>query len=90
MATPDRYTCEEMFRVLDDYLDRELGEAERTLVSEHLATCVVCAAEYRFEESVLTHLKAKIRRLAMPEDLMRRISRAIEQTRPTGTDDSKS
>jgi anti-sigma factor (TIGR02949 family) len=89
MPTPDRYTCEEMFRLLDDYVDRELGEAERARVGEHLATCVVCAAEYRFEESVLKHLKAKIRRIAVPEDLMRRISRALEGTRPTGTDDSK-
>jgi anti-sigma factor (TIGR02949 family) len=87
MATPDRYTCEEVFRFLDDYLDRELGEAEQALVRAHLEICVVCANEYRFEASVLQHLKANLRRIAVPHDLMQRISRAIQATPPTGADD---
>lgn len=87
MATPDRYTCEEVFRLLDDYLDRELDEVDQALVRAHLETCVVCANEYRFEASVVNQLKAKFRRIAVPEDLMRRISRAIHAAPPTGPDD---
>ena len=74
---PDRYTCEEMFRKLDDYLDRELCSDEVGLVRRHLETCATCASEYRFEESVLAQLRDKLRRIAVPPDLLERISRRI-------------
>ena len=76
--TPDRFTCEEVFRKLDDFIDRELDPAEQGVVSAHLATCAVCAAEHKFEASVLQQLKSKMRRLVLPQDLFQRISNAIE------------
>lgn len=83
---PDRYTCEEIFRRLDDYLDRELNAEEQELVRKHLDTCAVCAMEYRFESSTLRQLKDKIRRITVPSDLFKRISRALEAEPPgTGT-----
>jgi len=77
MSLPDRFTCEEMFRRLDDYMDRELSPEEAALVREHLETCAVCAAEYRFESSMLTSVREKLRRIAAPPDLLRRISARI-------------
>lgn len=74
---PDRYTCEDLFRKLDDYLDRELSAEEARLVREHLETCAQCTAEYRFEESVLTNLKTKLARISAPPDLMDRIRRHL-------------
>ena len=53
MALVDRYTCEDAFRRLDDYLDRELTDREIAKIEEHLRYCAVCASEYRFEASVL-------------------------------------
>ena len=53
MTHLSRYTCEEAFRRLDDYLDRELSAEEMTLVREHLEICAGCAREFNFEESVL-------------------------------------
>jgi len=75
--SPDRLTCEDLFRKLDDYLDRELSEREARLVREHLETCAQCAAEYAFEQSVLTNLKTKIARIHAPGDLMEKIRRKL-------------
>lgn len=79
MANLDRYTCEETFRRLDDYLDRELTAREMQLVREHLEICAVCASEYSFEESVLRQVRAKLQRIAAPPDLLAKITRAIRQ-----------
>lgn len=77
MHPPDRFTCEEVFARLDDYLDRELTPDEARLVREHLDTCAACASEHRFEATVLDGVREKLRRLAIPSDLMARISARI-------------
>jgi len=74
MHPPDRFTCEEVFARLDDYLDRELGQEEIRLVREHLETCAACASEYKFEAGVLDGVREKLRRLAVPDGLMGRIT----------------
>lgn len=74
---PSRLTCEELFRRLDDYLDREVTDEDAQRVREHLEICAVCAAEYRFETSVLRNVREKLRRIAAPSDLMAKISRSI-------------
>lgn len=68
--TLDRFTCEEVFQRINDYLDRELSAAEMALVREHLDTCVVCAGEYAFEGRVLDDLKAKLRRIDLPASVL--------------------
>jgi len=77
MSRPDRLTCEEMFRRLDDYMDRELSEEEAALVREHLETCAVCAAEYTFEASMLNSVREKLRHISAPRDLLGRIAARI-------------
>jgi anti-sigma factor (TIGR02949 family) len=79
MAQIDRYTCEETFRRLDDYLDRELTSHEVQLVEEHLEVCALCAAEYAFEANVLERLRDKLQRIPVPADLLSRVSRALER-----------
>ncbi len=74
MSRPDRLTCEELFRRLDDFMDRELRDEEAALVREHLETCAVCAAEYSFETSMLTSVRDKLRHIVAPPDLMAKIS----------------
>lgn len=77
MHPPDRFTCEEIFARLDDFLDRELSADESRLVREHLETCAACASEYRFESEVLEGVREKLRRLAVPGDLMAKITARI-------------
>lgn len=79
MGALDRYTCEEMLRKLDAYLDRRLNPDELKHVEEHLETCARCATEYRFERSLLDGIGEKLRRAAVPSDLMQKISRLLEK-----------
>ncbi len=73
MARITRYSCEETFRRMDDFLDRELSAAEVALVREHLAVCEECAHEYAFERSVLDSLRDRLRRVAVPSALVQRV-----------------
>lgn len=77
MEAPNRYTCEEVFARLDDFLDRELSSDETRLVQEHLDTCAVCAAEHRFESTVIRDVRQKLARIDVPPDLAMRIGRRL-------------
>ncbi len=74
-----RLTCEETFRRLDDFVDRELTPEEMALVRDHLESCAACAGEYRFEAEVLDAVRSKLRRIAVPSDLVQRISESIRK-----------
>lgn len=78
MSLLNRFTCEEAFRRLDDYLDRELSPPEFDLVRQHLDICEGCAREFRFEASVLDNVRAKLRDVAVPPDLGARIRQLAE------------
>jgi anti-sigma factor (TIGR02949 family) len=69
----NRHTCEEVFRRLDDYLDRRLSADEMRQIEEHLHICDACTREFTFEASVLDGVKHKLRHLAAPPDLLTRI-----------------
>ena len=84
MNAPSRYTCEDTFHRLDDYLDRALNDEELRLVRAHLDLCATCAREYRFEASLLEQIRAKLRRIAMPEDLRSRIHAALARAEQDG------
>lgn len=77
----DRYTCEEAFRRLDDYLDRELAPDEMARMHEHLETCAACAREFAFEASVLDGVKRKLRQIDVPSDVLARLTTAIAEIR---------
>jgi anti-sigma factor (TIGR02949 family) len=89
MSSWDRYTCEEVFRRLDDYVDRELSPPETRLVEEHLATCSACAAEYAFETHVLNDLREKLRRVAVPAGLVARIEGMLAAARAETNGDGR-
>ena len=84
----DRYSCEEVFRRMDEYLDRELAPHEVERVRAHLETCAACAGEYAFEDGVLTTLKAKLRRVAVPQELRDRIAKRLGEARLARTTDT--
>ena len=93
MINLNRFTCEEAFRRLDDYLDRALSETERLKVVEHLAICASCTAEFQFESSVLEGVKRKLRHIEIPTDVLSRVTATIarasrESFGASGGDDS--
>jgi anti-sigma factor (TIGR02949 family) len=77
--TVKRLSCEQTFRRLDDFVDRELAPEEAALVRDHLEICAACAREYQFEAGVLDAVKSKLRRIEAPADLLQRISERIRQ-----------
>ncbi len=74
MSEADQLTCEEAFRRLDDYVDRELGPHETHLVREHLEVCERCAERFRFEEVILAAVREKVGRIRAPAGLKGRIA----------------
>jgi anti-sigma factor (TIGR02949 family) len=74
MSAIDRYTCEDVLRRLDDYLDRQLSPREMQLAREHIETCAACAREYGFSHETMHTIKAKLRRIDVAPDLIDRIS----------------
>jgi anti-sigma factor (TIGR02949 family) len=81
----NRLTCEEVFRRLDDYLDRELTPEELQRVREHLTTCELCAKEYQFEERILTGLRERLRRISAPSDLAQKVAKALARAKEEGS-----
>jgi anti-sigma factor (TIGR02949 family) len=78
---PDRYSCEEMFRRLDDFLDRELTAEETKAVEAHLEICALCATEYAFEAGVLKEVRRKLQHIEVPASLRDKVGRAIREGR---------
>lgn len=81
MSTMSRYTCEEAFRRLDDFLDRELSPEETELVQQHLAICEGCAREFNFEASVLSNVRDKLRQVELPPGLASLVQELAERER---------
>jgi anti-sigma factor (TIGR02949 family) len=79
---PDEYTCEQALRRLDGYLDRELAPEEMDLVRRHLDVCAHCAQDFRYQESVLEEIAAKLRRVHLPDGLADRVFRGLTPPRP--------
>jgi RNA polymerase sigma-70 factor (ECF subfamily) len=73
----DRAGCEVAFRRLDDYVDRELADAEMKLVREHLEVCALCSAEFAFEASVIRDVRVKLQRIDVPQDFRSRVAKRL-------------
>ena len=73
------FDCAEAFRRLDDYMDRELNAGETELVREHLETCQMCAAEFKFEGAVLVCLREKLAHIEVPADLLEKLRAVLDK-----------
>jgi anti-sigma factor (TIGR02949 family) len=70
--------CEAILQRLDDYLDRELSAEDVLMVERHLEECFDCASQYRFEIRLIHDIRARLRRIALPGDLMTRIKLRLD------------
>ncbi len=84
MTAPTRYNCEQVVRKLDDYVDRALTPEELAAVEAHLERCAECAGEYKFESTFIAEIRAKLRRIDLPPDLMARISKRLREEAEPG------
>ena len=76
-------SCLEMVARLDDYVDRHLDLEEIRRVEAHLAGCLECAHEYRFEVSLLQGIRERLGRITLPPGLLGAIRKRLE--RESGT-----
>ena len=81
MTQIDRYTCDETFSRLNDYLDRELSPEEMRLVEEHLAVCAYCVLEFAYEANVLRGIRTKLRSIRAPDRLVTKVFDALAHAR---------
>jgi len=79
MSQPNAFDCEEAFRHLGDFLDRELTAEELKMVEEHLLICETCARQFHFEEELLACLKSKARLAKIPEGFRESILKALDK-----------
>lgn len=88
MSGPARFSCDEVLRRLDDFVDRALGFEEIRRVEAHLADCVACAEAVRFESSLIAGIRARLRRIAVPSGLREsiQIRLTIETSQGDGSD----
>ncbi|HKK28633.1 MAG TPA: zf-HC2 domain-containing protein [Gemmatimonadota bacterium] len=85
-----RYSCQEIRRRLDAYVDGELAEAETHAVEKHLSACERCAEHLAFERALLDGLKRRIREAGLPPGLRTRIRDALERDRPEESEATES
>lgn len=78
----EHHCCEDTLKKLDDYLDRELTPAEIAEIRAHLEDCETCAEEVEVEERVLREVREKLRRIALPPDLMKKICANLAADQP--------
>lgn len=77
MGPIDFYSCVQVVRLLDDYVDRELSPHEIELVQRHLLQCEHCARDFRLEASTLRSIRSTLRRIQLPPGTEARVWRAL-------------
>jgi mycothiol system anti-sigma-R factor len=75
---PDRYTCEQAFARVFEYLDRVLVGEELRLVEEHLSICEGCTHHFKFEGDLLQKIREKARVNQAPAGLRKRIEALLD------------
>lgn len=77
MDSLDFYSCAQVVRLLDDFVDRELDPREIEQVERHLLACEKCAHEVRLEEGTLRSIRSTMRRIQLPPGVEARVWRAL-------------
>jgi hypothetical protein len=71
-------SCTEAVRRLWEYLDDIVDDSERALIDEHLQRCRRCCGELEFARELRSRL-ADAAREDLPQDVLRRLNRTIEE-----------
>jgi len=75
----DIYSCEEALKRLNEYLDHELNESERTVVIKHLEICKPCLSRFTFEQNLIVSIRQKLCGMAAPQPLKERLKGLLRQ-----------
>ena len=77
--------CASAQSLIDGYLDRELDPAQSLAMEAHLRACPACSQSYQGREALRDALKSDDLYFKAPDELERRIQRAIHQVGIVGT-----
>jgi anti-sigma factor (TIGR02949 family) len=77
----DFYSCAQVVRLLDDFVDRELDPREVEQVERHLLACETCTREVRLEQGALRSIRSTLRRIQLPPGAEARVWRAVARER---------
>ena len=69
--------CEEALQALYHYLDGELTDQRRVLISQHLDGCTTCLGAYDFEVELRQVIVSRVQD-RVPDSLRMRIARLME------------
>jgi mycothiol system anti-sigma-R factor len=70
--------CEEVARLLWQYMDRELDEPTYRRLQEHIRQCRDCSPRHDFEMQLQAIIQQKCRGEAAPESLRRRLRAMLQ------------
>lgn len=65
--------CQEAVKRLNEYLSRELQDAEADLLQRHLSECRGCFDKFHFEETLLRTIREKAEQVRAPVNLRSKI-----------------
>ncbi len=74
-------SCSEAVRQLWEYVDGTVNEGDRALIDEHLVRCRRCCGELEFTYELRRFLRDGAHE-ALPEDVLRRLNRTLEELEP--------
>jgi mycothiol system anti-sigma-R factor len=66
-------SCEQVAKLLYQYIDRELSDDEHRRVRQHLDACPPCKHVFRLEEGMLTVIGERCRKVSAPDRLIDRV-----------------
>jgi predicted anti-sigma-YlaC factor YlaD len=69
--------CDDVREQLDAYLDQEATPRATRRVREHLDSCICCATLCHCAYRELAAMRARIQRVAVPDDLMSKITQRL-------------
>jgi len=73
--------CDDVREQLDAYLDQEATPRATRRVREHLDSCICCATLCHCAYRALAAMRARIQRVAVPDDLMSEITQRLTGNR---------
>lgn len=75
----DYFSCEEAIKRLNEYLDQELTDEEKTVVIKHLEICKPCLNRFSFEHALMLSLRKKVTNVGAPETLKNKLKALLKQ-----------
>lgn len=79
----NKHSCEKYDRMIDDYIDGILSDADREKLEAHLSTCEECRRSLRFAAALREMIRISAEK--QPEDMHQRIMESVKKEQKTAS-----